>query len=60
VFHDDELADVREGIAMCTECGLEHAFNVFLGELLEGKHPELAAELKRQSEEDDEEEDDEE
>lgn len=46
MFHEDEMEGVREGTIVCTECGLEAQFNEFLGEVLEGKHPKLIAELE--------------
>jgi ribosomal protein S27AE len=43
MFHDDEVKDKQ---AICVECTLEHGYNVFLAEVLEGQHPELVEQLK--------------
>lgn len=45
-FHDDEMKGVRKGTALCMNCTFEHQYNVFLVEVLQGKHPELAKLLK--------------
>lgn len=50
-FHPDEVKDVKNGKAVCASCGLEHEYHVFLGEVLNGEHPELIAQLKAQLEE---------
>lgn len=53
MFHEDELKAVRENRAMCTKCGLERTYNEFLAEVMQGKHKELIAELRKRMEEGD-------
>ncbi len=50
-FHNDEIEDVKIGEAICPSCTLERGYNVFLGEVLDGQHPELIAELRERLEE---------
>ena len=52
MFHPDELAGVRAGDVFCTDCTLDHGYDVFLGEVLAGDHQELIEELKERLEED--------
>jgi NAD-dependent SIR2 family protein deacetylase len=49
-FHEDEMDDLEDGIAVCPACGLEIEYAVFFGEVLGGKHPELIERLKEQLE----------
>lgn len=50
LFHEDEMEGVREGTVVCTKCSLEHEYYVFLGEVLDGEHPQLIDELRQRLE----------
>lgn len=45
LFHKDEMKGVEKGKVVCLECGLEATYYEFLGEVLEGEHPELKEEM---------------
>lgn len=51
MFHEDEVKKVRKGKVFCLGCALQEEFYVFLGEVLDGQHPELIERLKEQLEE---------
>jgi transcription elongation factor Elf1 len=50
LFHADEVKGARKGKVVCLDCGLEETYYLFLGEVLDGQHSELIAELKEQLE----------
>lgn len=50
MFHEKELKGVRKKKVVCMECALEHEFNKFLAEVLDGKHKELIADLRERLE----------
>lgn len=54
LFHPDELKGVRAGEVFCVDCSLLREYDVFLGEILDGKHRELIEMLKERMKEDDE------
>ena len=51
MFHADEMAGVRSGKVLCTDCALDYAYHEFLAEVMEGKHPELMQMLRERLEE---------
>lgn len=49
-FHESELAEMRAGTALCMECAFRRQEAIFLGEVLDGQHQELMAQLKERLE----------
>lgn len=54
MFHEKEMKGVRRGEIVCMNCTLERGYYLFLGEVLDGQHKELIAELQQRLEEDEE------
>lgn len=50
MFHKDEMKGVKRGDIVCVDCTLDEGYYLFLGEVLDGKHETLIAELRAQME----------
>lgn len=46
VFHEIEIDSVEAGEVFCVDCSLSDEYDVFLGEVLGGEHPELMEHLR--------------
>lgn len=51
LFHKDEVKGARKGKVVCLACGLEETYYEFMGEVLDGQHPELIKEMQKRLEE---------
>lgn len=47
MFHPDELKGVKAGEIVCMGCTLDQGYYLFLGEVMDGQHAELIAELQQ-------------
>ncbi len=47
MFHKDEMKGVKRGEIVCVDCTLDQGYYLFLGEVMDGQHKELIAELQQ-------------
>ena len=47
-FHEDEMEEVEDGIALCAECGMRVVENAFVAEVFAGEHDDLVEEIEQE------------